>query len=293
MADEICVEVTDVSHSFGKTRALDHVSIRIPRGTTVGLVGADGVGKSTLMSLMAGTRIIQSGKVEVFGLDMSKRSTRDALSHKVAFMPQGLGRNLERKARIERLLQATALDPFADRPAGKLSGGMKQKLSLCCALVHSPDFLILDEPTTGVDPLSRRQFWELLRSLMKETPGMTVLVSTAYIDEAENFENVVVMDDGKIICHENTREFIKRENCSNLEDAYMKALPPGKRGKEGGFHIPPYEDVPGGAAPYEEVRELHRGERRELPHQEGRDIRVPRIKRLRQVNHDEDADGPP
>ena len=110
----------------------------------------------------------------------------------------------ERKARIERLLQATALDPFADRPAGKLSGGMKQKLSLCCALVHSPDFLILDEPTTGVDPLSRRQFWELLRSLMKETPGMTVLVSTAYIDEAENFENVVVMDDGKIICHENT-----------------------------------------------------------------------------------------
>ena len=210
MADEICVEVTDVSHSFGKTRALDHVSIRIPRGTTVGLVGADGVGKSTLMSLMAGTRIIQSGKVEVFGLDMSKRSTRDALSHKVAFMPQGLGRNLyktlsvmeninfhaslfgiprkERKARIERLLQATALDPFADRPAGKLSGGMKQKLSLCCALVHSPDFLILDEPTTGVDPLSRRQFWELLRSLM---------------------------------------------------------LPPGKRGKEGGFHIPPYEDVPG------------------------------------------------
>lgn len=267
MADEICVEVTDVSHSFGKTRALDHVSIRIPRGTTVGLVGADGVGKSTLMSLMAGTRIIQSGKVEVFGLDMSKRSTRDALSHKVAFMPQGLGRNLyktlsvmeninfhaslfgiprkERKARIERLLQATALDPFADRPAGKLSGGMKQKLSLCCALVHSPDFLILDEPTTGVDPLSRRQFWELLRSLMKETPGMTVLVSTAYIDEAENFENVVVMDDGKIICHENTREFIKRENCSNLEDAYMKALPPGKRGKEGGFHIPPYEDVPG------------------------------------------------
>ena len=246
MADEICVEVTDVSHSFGKTRALDHVSIRIPRGTTVGLVGADGVGKSTLMSLMAGTRIIQSGKVEVFGLDMSKRSTRDALSHKVAFMPQGLGRNLyktlsvmeninfhaslfgiprkERKARIERLLEATALDPFADRPAGKLSGGMKQKLSLCCALVHSPDFLILDEPTTGVDPLSRRQFWELLRSLMKET---------------------VVMDDGKIICHENTREFIKRENCSNLEDAYMKALPPGKRGKEGGFHIPPYEDVPG------------------------------------------------
>ena len=116
---------------------------------------------------------------------------------------------------------------------------------------------------------------------------MTVLVSTAYIDEAENFENVVVMDDGKIICHENTREFIKRENCSNLEDAYMKALPPGKRGKEGGFHIPPYEDVPG------EEPELHRGERRELPHQEGRDIRVPRIKRLRQVNHDEDADGPP
>lgn len=211
MNKQAAVSLKSVSHRYGKSMvALDNVSLEIPRGVTAGLIGPDGVGKSTLLSLIAGVKVIQSGSVEVFGCDMADKAARQALSHRIAFMPQGLGRNLyptlsvyenvdfharlfglgaaERKARIARLLEATGLAPFPDRAAGKLSGGMKQKLSLCCALVHSPDLLILDEPTTGVDPLSRRQFWALVRDLQTEHAGMTVVVATAYIEEAEQFE---------------------------------------------------------------------------------------------------------
>lgn len=257
------VEITGLSHHYKNVTAVDHVSLKIQPGITVGLVGADGVGKSTLLSLIAGTRIIQGGRVRVFGRDLSVAANRDELSLRVAFMPQGLGRNLyptlsvsenisfhadlfglrgkARESRIRRLLAATSLAPFADRAAGKLSGGMKQKLSLCCALVHSPDLLILDEPTTGVDPLSRRQFWQLVSDLMKETPGMTVIISTAYIDEAEGFTHTIIMDDGRIIADRNTRDLMAQYNAATLEDAYMKILPPGKRGKEGCFSIPPLE----------------------------------------------------
>src|SRR5262249_16628304 len=148
--------------------------------------------------LIAGARRIQSGRVSVFSGDMASRRHRDLVAPRIAYMPQGLGRNLyptlsvvenidffgrlygqrqaERRQRIARLLAATGLDPFPDRPAAKLSGGMKQKLGLCCALVHDPDLLILDEPTTGVDPLSRRQFWELIEHIRTERPGMTLLV---------------------------------------------------------------------------------------------------------------------
>lgn len=135
-------------------------------------------------------------------------------------MPQGLGKNLyptlsvaenmdffgrlfsqsqpERIERIQQLLDATGLAPFPDRPAGQLSGGMKQKLGLCCALIHDPDVLILDEPTTGVDPLSRRQFWELIANIRQRRPGMSVLVATAYMEEAERFDHLVMMDAGRV-----------------------------------------------------------------------------------------------
>ena len=203
-AHAVCVQ--SLSHRYGKVQALEQVSFALPAGATVGLIGPDGVGKSTLLSLIAGVKIIQSGQINVLGGNMADKQARQALSHRIAFMPQGLGRNLyptlsvyenidfharlfglnaqERKARIQRLLDATGLAPFPERAAGKLSGGMKQKLSLCCALVHNPDLLILDEPTTGVDPLSRRQFWALVDELQKESRGMTVIVATAYIEEA-------------------------------------------------------------------------------------------------------------
>lgn len=264
--NNIAVAVEHLSHSYGKTTALSDLSVQIPQGTTVGLIGPDGVGKSTLLSLIAGVKIIQQGSVQVFDYNVANKKARDILSHKVAFMPQGLGKNLYptlsinenvdfharlfgldkkyRKARIERLLRATGLLPFADRPAGKLSGGMKQKLSLCCALVHSPDLLILDEPTTGVDPLSRRQFWELVESLRKESPTMTVIVATAYIDEAEGFEHVLAMDDGKLIADKPTKQVIEETGSKNLEEAYIKLLPPEKRGAENGLVIPPFTPDP-------------------------------------------------
>ena len=267
MADtQLAVAVEDLVHCYGKTTALQQVTLQIPRGKTVGLIGPDGVGKSTLLSLIAGVKIIQSGIVQVFDRNMADKKVRDELSHKVAFMPQGLGKNLyltlsiyenidfharlfglkrnQRDARIRRLLKATGLLPFADRPAGKLSGGMKQKLSLCCALVHSPDLLILDEPTTGVDPLSRRQFWQLVEDLRQEEEGMTVIVATAYIDEAEGFEHVLAMDDGKLIADKPTKQVIAETGSKNLEEAYVKLLPPEKRGAENGLQIPPFNPTP-------------------------------------------------
>ena len=263
------VIVKAVSHRYGKTEALRDVSFALPAGATVGLIGPDGVGKSTLLSLIAGVKIIQSGQINVLGGDMADKQARQALSHRIAFMPQGLGRNLyptlsvyenidfharlfglnaqERKARIQRLLDATGLAPFPERAAGKLSGGMKQKLSLCCALVHNPDLLILDEPTTGVDPLSRRQFWALVDELQKESRGMTVIVATAYIEEAERFAHLLAMDDGKLLVNAPTQEVMRQYGVNTLEEAYIKMLPSEKQQGSGGLAITPF--VPDPASP--------------------------------------------
>src|SRR3954470_3537134 len=198
------VSVRGVSHAYGTTRAVDALNLDIPAGCMVGLLGPDGVGKSTLMGLIAGSKKIQAGSVHVLGGDMADPAHRDAACPRIAFMPQGLGKNLylelsvfenidffarlfglsgsERRSRIPTLLKATGLDPFPDRPAGKLSGGMKQKVGLCSSLIHDPDLLILDEPTTGVDPLSRRQFWALINDIRKTQPSMSVVIATAYMD---------------------------------------------------------------------------------------------------------------
>src|SRR5690606_13231422 len=165
---------------YGKVAALRDLTLTLPAGRMVGLIGPDGVGKSTLMGLLAGAKRLQQGRVQALGGDMASARHRTAIGGRIAYMPQGLGSNLyhdlslrenldffgklfglnrsDRVARIDRLTRATGLHPFLDRLAGQLSGGMKQKLGLCSALIHDPDFLLLDEPTTGVDPLSRRQF---------------------------------------------------------------------------------------------------------------------------------------
>jgi len=263
------VSIQNLSHRYGKTLALDGVSLDIPKGATVGLIGPDGVGKSTLLSLMAGVKVIQDGRVEVLGGDMADKDVRRDLSHRIAFMPQGLGRNLyptlsvyenidfharlfgldgqERTRQIARLMEATRLAPFSNRAAGKLSGGMKQKLSLCCALVHSPDLLILDEPTTGVDPLSRRQFWALVDDLRREHAGMTVIVATAYIEEAQRFERLLAMDAGRLLENKPTADVLADYDTDVLEEAYVKMLPPEKQQGSGGLDITPF--VPDPAAP--------------------------------------------
>lgn len=215
------VRLADVSHQYGETKALDTVSLQLIAGQTVGLIGPDGVGKSTLLSLVAGAREIRTGQIDVLGGDMKDRRHRKRVCPKIAYMPQGLGKNLykdltvrenleffgrlfgqaqhERRIRTSDLLRRTGLEPFGDRPAGKLSGGMKQKLGLCCALIHDPELLILDEPTTGIDPLSRLQFWDLIDNLRAQRPHMGVLVATAYNDEAEKFDRLVAMHDGRVL----------------------------------------------------------------------------------------------
>ena len=217
----------------------------------VGVIGPDGVGKSTMLALISGVREIQEGQVFVFDGNMADTAHRNRNRGRIAYMPQGLGRNLyptlsvfenidffgrlfgqstkERRARITELLTATGLDPFEDRPAGKLSGGMKQKLSLCCALINDPDLLILDEPTTGVDPLSRGQFWDLINSIRARRPQMSVIVATAYMDEAQRFDWLLAMDDGKIIAQGVLKELLEKAGEPTLEEAFIALLPEAKR----------------------------------------------------------------
>jgi ribosome-dependent ATPase len=236
-----------VNLNYGATTALDQISLKIPAGRMVGFIGPDGVGKSSLLSLIAGARAIQQGQVWVMGGDMTNAQHRYRLYPKIAYLPQGLGKNLytrlsvfenvdffarlfghnrvERQRRITELLIATGLEAFRDRPAGKLSGGMKQKLGLCCALIHDPDLLILDEPTTGVDPLSRRQFWELIDRIRAERKDMSVLVATAYMEEAEQFDWLVAMNAGQILATGTPEDLRKNTQSHSLEAAFIKLLP--------------------------------------------------------------------
>ena len=220
-ADTIVARLSGVTHRYGKILALDGVDLMIPAGCMAGVIGPDGVGKSTLLGLVAGARELQNGSVQVLGGKMDSRGFRAQVAPRIAYMPQGLGGNLyatlsvfenvdffgrlfgqtqrERTLRIASLLRSTGLADFKDRPAGKLSGGMKQKLGLCCALIHDPQLLILDEPTTGVDPLSRRQFWELIAHIRTRRPCMSVLVATAYMEEAQRFDWLAALDDGRLL----------------------------------------------------------------------------------------------
>src|SRR6516225_7267796 len=243
--------IRGVSHAYGTTRAVDALDLDIPAGRMVGLIGPDGVGKSTLMGLIAGSKKIQAGSVGVLVGDMADSAHRDAACPRIAFMPQGLGKNLylelsvfenidffarlfgvpdaERAGRIRALLDATGLGPFPDRPAGKLSGGMKQKVGLCGALIHDPDLLILDEPTTGVDPLSRQQFWNLIDHIREQRSGMSVLVSTAYMDEAQRFDWTIAIDAGRVIAIGTPAQLMERTGALDLDSAFIALLPEERR----------------------------------------------------------------
>ncbi|WP_312703371.1 ribosome-associated ATPase/putative transporter RbbA [Stutzerimonas nitrititolerans] len=255
------VRVSELTLRYGATCALDDVSLEIPANRMVGLIGPDGVGKSSLLALIAGARRIQQGQVRVLDGDMADKRHRRRVCPRIAYMPQGLGKNLyptltvfenldffgrlfgqdaeERRQRIADLTRSTGLAPFTERSAGKLSGGMKQKLGLCCALIHDPDLLILDEPTTGVDPLARSQFWELIARIRGNRPGMSVLVATAYMDEAQRFDWLVAMDEGRVLDTGTPAELLARTASEDLESAFVALLPEARRRGHQALVIPP------------------------------------------------------
>ncbi|MBX3687868.1 ribosome-associated ATPase/putative transporter RbbA [Dokdonella sp.] len=257
------VRLRGVRLRYGKVEALAGIDQDLPAGCMVGLIGPDGVGKSSLLSLIAGARMVQEGTVDVLDGDMRERNHRGKVCPRIAYMPQGLGRNLyptlsveenlqffarlfghdagERRRRIDDLTRSTGLHKFLARPAGKLSGGMKQKLGLCCALIHDPDLLILDEPTTGVDPLARAQFWDLIARIRGDRPHMSVLVATAYMDEAQGFDWLMAMDEGKVLATGTPRQLLARTGSPSLEAAFIALLPEEKKRGYAPVAIPPLE----------------------------------------------------
>jgi len=238
----LAVQANAIAHRYGKQQALSNITFSLPAGTRCGLIGPDGAGKSSLLGLIAGVKALQQGQLDVLGGPIQQRRHRDTLYARIAFMPQGLGGNLypelsireniqffatlfglskaDSEQRMHNLLLATDLLKFAERPAGKLSGGMKQKLGLCCALIHEPDLLILDEPTTGVDPLSRRRFWELIDDVRRQRPQLTLLVATAYMEEAEQFEHCLMLDNGQLIATGLSRELAAVTPSGKLDEAF-------------------------------------------------------------------------
>ncbi|MBI0060257.1 ribosome-associated ATPase/putative transporter RbbA [Gilliamella sp. M0320] len=261
--EDAVVNVSNVTLHYKKTCALKDVSIAIPPRCMVGLIGPDGVGKSSLLSLIAGAHVIQEGLVYVLDGDMKDKSHRQNVCTRIAYMPQGLGKNLyptlsveenlqffarlfgnnaaERRRRIDELTKSTGLYPFLSRPAGRLSGGMKQKVSLCSALIHDPDLLILDEPTTGVDPLSRAQFWQLINKIREQRPQMSVIVATAYMDEAQNFDWLVAMYGGKILETGTPQALLAKTAKDNLDDAFIQLMPEDAREGYQAVEIPPLD----------------------------------------------------
>lgn len=241
------IECQHLTIRYKETTAIDDISLSLPTGVTLGVIGPDGVGKSTLLSLIAGERVIQEGQLQVLGGDMRRKKHRNAICADIAYMPQGLGKNLyptlsveenlqffaklfghnraTRHARIDTLTRRTGLYPFLSRPVGKLSGGMKQKLGLCCALIHDPRLLILDEPTTGVDPLARSQFWSLIDDIRKATPDITVVVATAYMDEAQQFDHLLALNAGKVLAEGTPTSLLAKTQSDNLEEAFIALLP--------------------------------------------------------------------
>ena len=274
------LRIDHVSHRYGKTVALEDVSLALAPGAALALVGPDGVGKSTLLALAAGAKTLQQGGITALGAGFADRRARESVQPRIAYMPQGLGRNLyasltvreniaffarlfghdraEEARRIPALLEATGLMPFADRPMQKLSGGMKQKLGLCCALVHDPDLLILDEPTTGVDPLSRRQFWDLVDSIRQSRPQLALLVATSTMDEAERFGQVVMLDQGRILAAGSPADLKRQSGTTTLEQAFIALLPPARRGGLDGEPPAPPPHVDDTAEPVIAARGLTR-----------------------------------
>ncbi|MCD6490449.1 MAG: ABC transporter ATP-binding protein [Thermodesulfobacterium sp.] len=231
------IEVENLSKSYGKIQAVKEVSFKVKKGEVFGLIGPDGAGKTSIIQILTGVLTPTSGKAFINGIDVTKEPER--IKSIIGYMPQGLGLNLYDNLTVEEninffrdlrqipekifkknkeiLLEITKLKPFLNRQAKALSGGMRQKLALVCTLLHLPDIIFLDEPTTGVDPLSRQDFWRIIHNLVREKE-ITVLLTTSYMDEAERCHRIALMHEGKILLEE------KPENISNLEEIFIEKI---------------------------------------------------------------------
>ncbi len=234
------IKTVNLTRKFGSNTAVDNLSLEIEEGEIFGLVGPDGAGKTTTMRLLTGILDPTSGDAWVYGKHIVKES--EPLKENIAYMSQRFGlyedltvlENInfyadiycvpkkERAKSIEKLLGFSNLTPFKDRLAGNLSGGMKQKLGLACSLIHTPKVLFLDEPTNGVDPVSRRDFWQILYQLLKEK--VTILFSTSYLDEAERCKRVALIHKGKLLKCDIPQNIKNECNAKSLEEAFIKTI---------------------------------------------------------------------
>lgn len=232
---EPAISIQNCSRKFGELTAVNHLTFHVSQGEIFGLVGPDGAGKTTTLRMLCGLLEPSEGEIRAAGHNVRKDML--AVKDSIGYMAQRFGMYLdltvkenlyfyadlfgispqERDERMARLLRMTRMEPFERRQAGQLSGGMKQKLALMCSLLHRPEILILDEPTNGVDPVSRRDFWMILYQLVKE--GLTVLITTSYLDEAERCNRVGLMSAGRLIrCDSPNRlKESMRETCYELE----------------------------------------------------------------------------
>ena len=233
------IEVVGVSRQYGTTAALDNVTLDVRRGEMFGLIGSDGAGKTTLIRLICGLLRPSSGRITVLGVDPVRghRTITDRVGYlsqrfslygdlsvdeNIAFFAQIHG-VAQFAARRDQLLEMTQLTPARGRLADRLSGGMKQKLALICTLVHEPELLLLDEPTTGVDPVSRREFWKLLSALLER--GITIVTSTPYLDEAERCTRVALLHEGHLLASDEPgRLRASLSGTASLEDFFINRL---------------------------------------------------------------------
>jgi ABC-2 type transport system ATP-binding protein len=232
------IEVRKLTKRFGSLTAVSETSFDICRGKIVGLVGSDGAGKTTLMRMIATMTPPIGGSIRVDDFDVARQ--KDAVKERIGYMPKRFGlyqdltvaenldffmdifgiSGIERSRRQERYLGFSNLLPFLDRKAGDLSGGMKQKRGLACVLVHQPRILILDEPTNGVDPVSRQEFWDILTEMRQQ--GITILVSTAYLDEGEMCDALLLMHDSRVLAEATPAEL--GSGCADLEEGMIRRI---------------------------------------------------------------------
>ena len=232
------IDLAGLKKNFGEFEAVKGIDLVVPKGGIHGLIGPNGAGKSTTIKMICGVLEPSGGTGTVLGLELGTESEK--IKEKIGYMSQKfslyedltVAENIEfyseiytidlaqKKGRTEEILRISGLGDRKDQLVGTLSGGWKQKLALSCCLIHKPELLILDEPTAGVDPVSRRLFWKLIHEIVRE--GVTVLATTHYMDEAEGFDSAAFIMDGSIIAADTTAALMEKNNVDNLEDVFIK-----------------------------------------------------------------------